>query len=150
MSSLFNSKKKDFCMYLFRDDNNHLLNFAKHTYSKSISELLTNILKVDNMNSGLNRYNVEHVWAKKVAVLQILVENLQSSEPNKLTEYCLNVPEIINILVKADEWIIHLSTKEIVSTLIKLGQENTPAGCAALSILAQMTGYLPLFINKQS
>ena len=62
----------------------------------------------------------------------------------------MNVPEIINILVKADEWLIHLSTPEIVQTLIKLGQENTPAGCAALSILANMTGFLPLFINKQN
>jgi len=46
-------------MYLFREDNNRILDFARHTYSKSISEILLNILKVDNMNSGLNRYNPE-------------------------------------------------------------------------------------------
>lgn len=62
----------------------------------------------------------------------------------------MNVPDIINILVKADEWILHLSTQEIAETLIKLSTENTPAGCAALSILAQMTGFLPIFINKQT
>ncbi len=59
INALFNTRKKELCMYLFREDNNRILDFARHTYSKSISEILLNILKVDNMNSGLNRYNPE-------------------------------------------------------------------------------------------
>lgn len=148
MTSLFTQKKKDFCMYLFREDNTHILNFAKHTYSKSIADLLLLILRCDNMASGLNRYNVEKVWAKKVQILQILIENLQSSEQNKLNEYCMNIPEILNTLVKCDEWLLHLSSQEIVNTLIKISCEKTPSGCACLSILANMTGFLPTFINK--
>ena len=69
ITSLFNTKKKDLCMYLFSDENNHILNFARHSYSKSIADILSNILRCDNMNSGLNRFNAEKVWAKKKQVL---------------------------------------------------------------------------------
>ncbi len=119
-------------MYLFRDDNSHILNFARHTYSKSIAELLTNILKADSMNSGLNRYNVEHVWAKKIQILQILIENLKSTEENKIQEYCMNVPDIIVGLVKSDEWLLHLSSEEVLNSLKQIITLNTPSGCAAL------------------
>ena len=104
-------------MYLFREDNSHILNFARHTYSKSIAELLTNILKADNMNSGLNRFSAEKVWGKKVQILQILIENLNSTEENKIQEYCMNVPDIIVGLVKSDEWLLHLSSPEVLHNL---------------------------------
>ena len=71
-------------MYFFREDNNHILNFAWHTYSKAISDTLLMILWTDNMNSGLNRYNPDTVWAKKTKILSILVDNLSSTEENKI------------------------------------------------------------------
>lgn len=71
-------------MYFFREDNNHIYNFARHTYSKSIADILLSILRCDNMNSGLNRFNPETVWSKKTKILSILVENLNSQEENKI------------------------------------------------------------------
>lgn len=107
-------------MFFFREDNNHILNFARHSYSKSIADVLLSILRCDNMNSGLNRFNPEIVWGKKTKILSILVENLNSQEENKIQEYCMNVPVIINELVKVDEWMQHLTHEDVVAQLLQV------------------------------
>ena len=68
------------------------MKFAEHSYSKSISEDLANILRQDVPQSEL--IPNELIEQRREAVVRALIENLKTENEMRLEEYCLNVAQL--------------------------------------------------------
>ena len=109
------------------------MKFAEHSYSKSISEDLANIMRQDLQS--LDALPQEVIESRREAVVKCLIENLKSEDNERLEEYTLNVAQLFQDWALNKSLFPHLSSEWVIDQLVGLAKQDGARGVAALKIL---------------
>ena len=139
INMLTNKWADQFIPYLYENEE-RLMKFAEHSYSKSISEDLANILRQDVPQSEL--IPNELIEQRREAVVRALIENLKTENEMRLEEYCLNVAQLFQDWALNWQIYPHLSSEWVIDQLIGLAKQEGPRGIAALWILKTLILHL--------
>lgn len=130
MISLIQSKSEVFIPYIF-DHPNAINWIVRHTYSKSIADMFTLLLKCAN-----DHYQEDPTFTtRKVEIVKGLVNNLKSEREDLKDEFAISIVDICRTLVLIKSYQEVFMNQEVVEQLVNIAQENSKQGSAALSIL---------------
>ncbi len=137
VTSLASNRAENLLPYLYEHDE-VMTWFAKHTYSKSITDVLSIILKNEDDYPDVSP---EVITSKRNQIIEILLSNLHTKDETKIEDFALNMVDIFQNLVRSKGWFDLFLEDNVIETLVKLSKEahehQSTAANRILSIFVQ-------------
>lgn len=125
MQAIIEKRKLNLLEYIFLYKE-HMSNLVKHSYNKSISDVLNKILS--NEDKFITGTTGEEFVSEKQ---NLLSEMIKKMEPNNTGDDIINNCSILCALIDAKQYLDYLLSKEVIDTIFRLSTSGNPMSLRA-------------------
>lgn len=125
MQIIIEKRKLDLLEYIFKYKE-HAANLIKHSYNKSISDVLNKILS--NEDKFITGTTGEEFSTEKQELLKAMIKNM---EPTNTGDDIINNCSILCTLIDSKQYLDYLLSEEVIGSIFKLSISGNPMSLRA-------------------